>query len=164
MCPKSMGRSTAVRAGVVALTLSLSGCGAGETEVAGAQPSPDQSGSSSLSASAVHSVTPSPSAPPKSAPPSPAADGRNHRACSDGVCEVAVRSGDVLPIPKRQGGPVSIGPIADDHVTMGVGSLTGFYGLGGMEFSQPGGEPLEWTIIRIDGDRAEIRFGASTGP
>lgn len=75
-----------------------------------------------------------------------------------------MRAGDVLPIPDRQGGPVSIGPIADDHVTMGVGSLTGSYSLGEMEFSQPGGESLVWTIIKIDGDRAEIRFGAPDGP
>ncbi|WP_091288509.1 hypothetical protein [Amycolatopsis xylanica] len=70
------------------------GCGQ-EAEPAKPAPAPSTSTATTTASATTSSASPKPTAPPA------VADGRNLKACSDGVCEVEVKAGDLIRFGKQ---------------------------------------------------------------
>jgi len=89
------GHCVSALAVIVALAVAA-GC---DSSTKGSGTALTPSGSSSPGSAAPSTSTPSSPAPPTSAAPS-AADGGHVSACADGRCEVAVRAGTTIPLPR----------------------------------------------------------------
>jgi hypothetical protein len=133
-------KSWLVLAALVAL-VALVGC---QPEAGGlATGSPAPSASPTPSSRATASPPPSPSPTPSPAPS--AADGTNVAACEDVRCEVLVRAGTAIPVPKSTDvGNLKVSKVTADRVTfagrvLGNRSGGGCYGRGSCDVSSSNG-------------------------
>jgi hypothetical protein len=90
-----------------------------------------------------------------------AADGTNLAACSDGACEVQVKTGDVIQHPEL--GPVAV-TVADGKVEVGQHSDDGHGNFSDLSAGGAAGEQLvlngqPFKVVAVRGEQGVLRVG-----